>query len=838
MIYFFAFLLPSIIWLLSIIPSGIFPFGGNVIFTSDMLYQYTGYFEFIREVLTEGVSPFFSFYKGLGEETLGMISYYMMSPFNLIVALFPKGNISEAVLIINLMKIGACGLTFSIFIKNKFKNYDNKSLAVIAFSCCYALMAYNIAYQFNIMWLDAVVWLPIIMLGIERIIEKDKADLFYISLSIALISNWYTGFMICVFSALYVIYNLILNDDTVLIKRVLKKFLIFGILTACTAIIVIFPAALTCINETPRSAEIGESVISYTLIDIFSKFIIGSFDFSQITDLSTSNTYLNLPNLFAGTSVLILFILYFINNSVDKKYKLRDGIFGTVLVGLTLLVITNRMWHVFTYNVWFPYRYSFCLSFYMIYVAYKSFLELEYLELKKVWKAFFIIVAVCFVIEKLKYTYIISELIYCTIFMMFAFCIVIKLIKNNEKNAYTLMLLVVCVELFINTIIYVNKFSYFDRNEFYASRSILAEKIEEIEDNERYYRMENNLAKDYNLALGSNYLGIGSSSSMGKESSRGLLESLGYTRVANNSIKYSPTTKFADNFLGIKYYITDKIKKNDDALSLGFLVNNSILDIDNFLTEWGEHSNSFEKQNELIKKSTDIKEDLYKKISIFDVNLENLEKHEEGIYRKTYSGTKALYSFKFKANDESEIYLKVKGKTVNRARILVNGDELAKYMTTDSYAAIKLGSFKADEIVNVDIEFIYGDDIELEDVWVYSENIEVYKKVMAELKNGQLNIKNMTSSLIEGEITVNGAEQLLLLTIPYDTYLKVYIDGEQVETIKALDSLIAVKMDSGRHTIKVEYEPSYLIWIIGISGMAIILASILILCDKNRIIEK
>ena len=227
MVYIVSFLVPVVLWIISTFVVGIFPFGENIIFTSDMHYQYAGYFEFVQKILTEGINPFFSFYKGMGEETLGMMAYYMMSPFNLILGLFSKNNITEAVFTINLLKIGASGLTFSIFLKNKFK--DNNIFSVIGFSTCYALMAYNIAYQFNIMWLDAVVWLPIIILGIDRIIKYNKSLIFYISLTLGIISNWYTGFMLCLFSALYTFYNLFISDDAQNNKRVLKKVLIFGI---------------------------------------------------------------------------------------------------------------------------------------------------------------------------------------------------------------------------------------------------------------------------------------------------------------------------------------------------------------------------------------------------------------------------------------------------------------------------------------------------------------------------------------------------------------------------------------------------------------------------------
>ncbi len=834
MTYLIAFLVPAIIWFFSTAFSKIFPFGNNIIFTSDMAYQYAGYFEYIQKILTEGVSAFFSFYKGMGEECLGMISYYMMSPFNLIVALFPENNITEAVLLINLLKIGACGLTFSIFIKNKFKSYKNNSFAVVGFSTCYALMAYNIAYQFNIMWLDGVVWLPIIILGIDRLISENKSALFYISLTVALISNWYIGFMLCVFSLLYVIYSLILHNNASLKKTILKKFILFGILSAGTALIVIFPAALTCLSETDRGEMLNKSSINYVLIDILSKFVIGGFNFQQITDKSIYEEYLNLPNLFAGTSILLLFVLYFFNNSIDKRQKKIDGIFCIVLISMTLFGMLNRVWHAFTCNVWFPYRYSFCLTFFMIYVAYKSFLEIDSMEQKKIWKIFFVMTAAYFIIEKLNYTYIMTELIYTTVLMLFAFCIAFKLIKAKEKSAYLAFMIMILLECFMNTIVYMQNFEYKDRNKFYADRDKVACNLEKISGKDKSYRIENGLIEDYNASLSLEYPGITSSSTMGKESSRGLAEALGYTRVVFNSIEYSKTTRFADNFLGIKYYITDEIETNEDALSIGFSVNDSITEIKDFLTRWGEHSNSFEKQNELIKKATGIEDTLYKPMKIFDISTENLEETEGNNYKKVYSGMKSLYSFKFTAENENEIYLKINGGTLSRSKLYVNGKELCEYMVADNYSAISLGKFRKNETVEIDLEVISPNNIEIYDVMLYYEDIDVYKEVMEELKKDMLNIENMTSSSLEGKINISKENQLLLFSIPYDKYLTVYIDGAPADSICVLDSLIAVPVSLGEHSVKVLYEPNYLVAVTAISSAFLILAGIIIILENKK----
>jgi len=833
MVYIIAFLIPALIWIISVGTSGIFPFGSNTIFTSDMAYQYAGYFEFVQKVLTEGVSPFFSFYKGMGEETLGMMAYYMMSPFNLILALFSEKNITEAVLLINLLKIGACGLTFSIFLKNKFKT--NNSFAVVGFSTCYALMAYNIAYQFNIMWLDGVIWLPIIILGLERIIKNGKSDLFYISLTIGIISNWYIGFMLCIFSGLYVMYRLSISDDINVNKRTLKKLALFGILAAGTSLVVIIPSAITSFNEVQRSNLQENRSINYVLINLFSKFVIGGFDFWQITDYDYSE-YLNLPNLFAGTTVLLLFICYFFNKSFEKKERIVDGVFGIILLIITLCVPLNRVFHVFTYNVWFPYRYSFCITFFMIFIAYKSFLAIKEIELKTILKIFLVMVAGYFVVEKLNYSYIVSETIYCTILMLSAAFIAIKLVKKKEKTSFLLLAIVMCTEMFINSAIYMQKIGYSDRNIFYEERAKLTEALDEIRNkNDGYYRIENNIIKDYNASMGKLYSGITSSSSMGKESSRVLLETLGYTRVANNYVKYAPTTKFADDFLGIKYYIDEGIKENENALNLGFLVKDSIRDVNNFVGTWKEISNSFEKQNELINKATGITENLYNRLKEYDVEVDNLEKVEnkENTYSKIYPNSKATYSFKFDALNDNTVYLKINGKPVDRAKLYVNGSEKCDYMTMDNFAVINLGKFNKNDSVKVDLEFISDNEIAIYDIWLYYEDPSIYDKVINKLKTNQFNIVDMSGSIINGEIEVT-EEGTLLFTIPYDKYLKVFVDGQMIESECVLDSLLAIKVMPGTHNIRILYKPAYLMWACIFSGGFMLLAFLIIFLEHRK----
>ena len=49
---------------------------------------------------------------------------------------------------------------------------SDKPAALLLLSSCYALMSYNLVYSLSIMWLDVVIWLPIVILGVEWILEQ------------------------------------------------------------------------------------------------------------------------------------------------------------------------------------------------------------------------------------------------------------------------------------------------------------------------------------------------------------------------------------------------------------------------------------------------------------------------------------------------------------------------------------------------------------------------------------------------------------------------------------------------------------------------------------------
>ena len=53
------------------------------------------------------------------------------------------------------------------------------------------------------MWIDGMILLPLIVLGIEQLVHNGKGALYTGALAVLLLSNYYMGYMACIFSVLY-----------------------------------------------------------------------------------------------------------------------------------------------------------------------------------------------------------------------------------------------------------------------------------------------------------------------------------------------------------------------------------------------------------------------------------------------------------------------------------------------------------------------------------------------------------------------------------------------------------------------------------------------------------
>lgn len=258
MYLFLSFLLPIFIVLLCYIVKG-YSFSA-IKNLPDVEQQYIPLLKYFNGVLLSDNSIFYSFSKSLGGSMFSTYFYYLSSPLN-IICLFFSCVSYKIIFILIIIKIGLCGMTMYIFLNNKFDNGFNCCL----FSLCYSLMGYNILYSNNIMWLDVVFLTPIVILDIDLLVNKNDCFLFLISLVFAIWCNFYIAFSLCIFSTIYLFYNLfiVIYIDK---KMIIKKFFISSFFVVCLCAFFLIP--IFCELSNFKDRFLLNEIISYDINNV------------------------------------------------------------------------------------------------------------------------------------------------------------------------------------------------------------------------------------------------------------------------------------------------------------------------------------------------------------------------------------------------------------------------------------------------------------------------------------------------------------------------------------------------------------------------------------------
>jgi uncharacterized membrane protein YfhO len=144
-------------------------FTNKTIIQGDMAAQYYPLFVYFKGFFSGSNSLFYSFSKCLGGTMFGTFFYYMSSPLNLLLFFVSKKSIPQFINFLVILKLSLCGLTMYIYMRKKYKK---DGFSILVFSLFYAFMGYNLNYYINIMWFDVVFLAPLVLLGVESIIEN------------------------------------------------------------------------------------------------------------------------------------------------------------------------------------------------------------------------------------------------------------------------------------------------------------------------------------------------------------------------------------------------------------------------------------------------------------------------------------------------------------------------------------------------------------------------------------------------------------------------------------------------------------------------------------------
>ena len=344
-----------------------------------------------------------------------------------------------------------------------------------------------------------------------------------------------------------------------------------------------------------------------------------------------------------------------------------------------------------------------------------------------------------------------------------------------------------------------------------------------------------------------NYNGVSHSSSTYQLNTYVFLEKLGIQKKGWFLNYNNGSTEAVDSFLGIKYILSKKnIKKeyeevfeqegitayeNLNALPYAFAVENGIIELD-LNNELG---NTFETQNKIYKTITGKNKNIFTEEENYEIETNNLsesEKNGNKTYKKINEKENASIIYKIKVTDELNLYTNIVSNDDNEIEIYINDEKYGNAFYEFNTEMISMGKFEKGDEIKLEIKLKKSKFV-LKDIKIYYENTALLEEYCNILKQQKVNLEVINSSKLKGTVNIKGNNKYILFTIPYSKGWKIKVDGEEIETYEIMDALLAIQIESGEHSIEMNYTPVGFNNGLLISIISLVLALSILVIDKK-----
>ncbi len=795
LVYVASMIVPLSIFFVAAWINGFVPFGKEMLNSYDSFSQYPGMLlEYAR--LLRGGNIFYSWGAGLGFNFLGTLTYYGMSPLNLFSLLANPQNYHIFIAIMTYVRFMLLGGTMCFYLSHK----KIPAFYIILFSTIYALMGYTSTYYYNYIWIDSVIMLPLVIHGLDRLLEG-KSPLFYmVTLTLTIIINYYIGYMICIFCLIWFLYNIIHIENP---KKIISTFIVSSLLSGLMSAVVILPSFFALMTgKADLYNRINYFGISRNAFTFFYSLTPGAYQ-------AGDQTY-GPALIYVTIFTVVLAVFYFFN----KKFQKREKIATLIVIALFYLSFginfINYAWQLFQKPIWWQSRFSFVFSFFLITVAYRTLVNIDKTEFPRKWRILLCLGGIIAVLvgAYFKWQVVFTVETYTYIYLGLSILLMIEMFAFLDKKSFLPMLIIfTLVELSLNT---YNSLKNNFRSKSYTDYQYVKDEVPLIldklnKDNDNFFRFEltDDFTSDDGLYFG--YHGINYFNSVRNIAVGNLLENLGVMVYDKCHIELLQMDPVVLSLLDVKYLygmdipyfdkIDSNLHENPYALGLGFL---SKSDIASVSIEEGKPA--VNKEN-ILKALTGLKKKLYEVISI-----EKFTEHREEdytVFRYSFTSTTDLllmpeFEGTVTVGDESYVLDETRAYADYKGKI----EMTSKNGPTSGYLLIE-----KDEPVTV--EYHVAGEYEDDEIFLSILDMDVYCEYMEMLAGHEMKSQTNTSptTILEATITSDSEHDYLFTSIEYERGMKVFVDGNQVEPDIVLGTLIGLPLGEGKHEIKIKYVP-------------------------------
>ena len=809
--YFISFIIPVVIMTGVYLSQGIYWNSDNSPLLGDGFHQYIIFDIALRNILHGNGSLFYTFTSGLGLNFYALSSYYLGSFLSPLVYFFDLTNMPDAVYLTTLLKFGLIGLSTFFSLNRLFKDIP-KSLK-LALSTSYALMSFTVSQLEIKTWLDVFILIPFIITGLHLLITEKKFLLYFTSLSILFIQNYYFGYMTALFLIFW--YLCQISWDFKTRKSSFLDFIITSVLAGMASLILILPTLFDLQTHGEKLTEVTKfQTESSWYLDLFAKQFIGSFDTTK---------YGAIPMIFVGLLPFILTILFFTLKSIKFHVKLIYAIFFTFLIASFYIEVLDLFWQGMHTPNMFLHRYAWIFSTLLIYTAAEVLNRLKEIKIWNFLVSLFLIVTGFLATIYLKSHY--SFLTDLNILLTLEFLVVYSLLLLAViKKFISVNLFAILISLFIMVEMSLNASSQMDgiaKEWGFASRSSYNRDIPAMESFSTYIgnqftRTEKLQTQTGNDSMKFNYNGISQFSSVRNRSASSTLDKLGFKSSGTNlNLRYANNSILADSLFGIQYNISDSpidkygfkdiyqknnltLYENQYSLPIAFASQSVYNDV-----KFTEHT--LDNQASFLNQLADVNFDYFSPIPY-----EKTENTDDLISVTSSSNEDAAIQYQIEVPENSQVYLSFtnlhfSNDKQKKVDILVNGEK--KTFTTDNvFSFFNLGYTKEKKTFNINVSFPGNSQVSFESPTFYRLDTKTFTEAIQKIKEQPVTVSTSKNKVF----TTYDVKQdtSIFFTIPYDKGWSAYQDGKKIEIKQAQTGFMKVDVPKGKGTITLSFIPN------------------------------
>ena len=822
-----AFFLPVLIMVLAFAVTDIYPFGDSQIAIIDMYHQYVPFLSELQYKLHHGGSLLYTWNGAGGSNFWCLLAYYGATPLNLLLILFPSKYVMEGITVIFLIKIGLAGSFMYLFLSRVQYNAKAPSEVIhkgqyVALSTLYALSSYVMGYFWCIMWMDAIMLLPLCMLGLHRLIEGKNTVLYTVTLALIVICNYYIGIMVCIFilvyyPVLYFIKNKEEGPKTCLLTTI--KAVVHSLVAIAMSAVMLLPTYLSMQNTYYISSEMPDT---WTFFNDPLNVVNQLLPATQLTYRE------GLPNLYCGMATVILFALFLLNRKVPLREKILNGAFLVFMFFSLNINVLDFMWHGFHFPNQLPFRYSFVICFVLVAIAGRSLSLLDGIKPKFIVAilalgSVYYLIAQKLLAEKLDDA---NWFFYFGIATLAAYGILLLVYRNRKVSTlvFTILLLVFVVgESSVHTVISFEKTSNTTRSLYFENYSDV-EKLVAHAENRGFARTEIDKGYTLNSPAFYHYKGLSQFSSSINSNVTTLMEELGFEgSPAKNRTNYNPKDPVSNAMFNVKYLIArntpmddpdfELIKQSGDSslyenkypLSIGYVLPGSIMLWDVYST------NPFINLDDFVNSATDGQcPKVFQELNDYDILQTNATCTDDGYghvnAEAASSSAQSEVSLEYTAKKTDKHYVYVEADNAETITVQREDDTKNIEVREDSGSIINIGEVKKGETFKVTVLFETGLGGSIYS-YVRTMDQEAWEQAYALMSRDMLQVTESTDRSLTGYIDVSQSG-MLVLSIPYEKGWVMKIDGQEENLSDRVGDLwITAPVTEGNHEIELTFTP-------------------------------